>query len=430
MQSYPMIIDGREVTTDRTYPVRLPWDGTTMAEVHEGNVASLDCAIRASLEAAPMMASMENGERAGLLQKVADLLRRDAEEFASLLVAETGKPLREARLETERAQQTLVWASIAARELRGETVPIDGRLAITIRQPLGVIGAITPFNFPLNLSMHKIAPALAGGNSVVHKPSEVTPLSAIRLAKTFLEAGAPRGAYNIVTGDGEAIGRAMVADPRIAMITFTGSVAVGKEIRAQAGLKRVTLELGGNCPVIIEPDADLTLAVERCVAGSFAHSGQVCISVQRIFVHEKIADEFLHRLKAGADRLVIGHPMQESTEISSLISEEEAMRVESWIEEAISVGATRITGGQRSRATIRPCILAEVPPEAKMSCQEAFGPVVAVNRYSDLADAIRRANDSPYGLQSGLFTRDLTRAFETARKLQAGGILINDVPSF
>ena len=436
VDSYPMIIGGAEVTGARATEIPLPYDGTVMALVHEGDAATLDRAISAAAATAPLMRAMTNAQRSDLLLRVRELVIRDAAELATIIVCETGKPIREARIEAERAQQILLFAAMAARDLCGEAIPMDGspagagRLAMTVREPLGVIGAITPFNFPLNLTLHKVAPAIAGGNTVVHKPSEVTPVSAIRLARLFLEAGAPAGAYNVVTGDGEAIGRALVADPRIRMITFTGSVAVGKEIRANAGLRRVTLELGGNAPVIIEPDADLTLAVERCVQGSFSYSGQVCISVQRIFVHERIADEFLERFKAATERLVMGHPLEDTTAIASLISEDEAKRVESWIDDAVQKGAQRLTGGQRRRATIAPAILSEVPDGARMSCGEVFGPVVGVNRYSDIDDAIARANDTPYGLQSGLFTRDIGRAFEIARKLEAGGVLINDVAAF
>lgn len=416
------------------YTVRFPWDGSVVAEVPD---RPLQPALEAAVRASETMRSLSNAERSDLLLRALDLLRADTAAFAGVLCRETGKPIREARLEVERAQQTLLWSAIAARELCGEAVPIDGvpagkgRMAMTLREPLGVIASITPFNVPLNLALHKVGPALAAGNAVVHKPAELTPLSAIRLEDLLRRAGLPEGAYNVVTGeDGARLGRALVADPRPRMITFTGSVEVGREIRASAGLRRVTLELGGNSPVIIEPDADLPLAVERLVQGSFANSGQLCISTQRVFVHESIADEFLEAFRAATERLVIGHPEDERTDISCLITEAEARRVEAWIGDAVSLGARVVTGGTRRGATVVPTILTDVPVEAKMSCAEMFGPVVGVNRYSETADAIRLANATPYGLQSGVFTRDLARAFDIARKLECGGVIVNDVPLF
>ena len=243
-------------------------------------------------------------------------------------------------------------------------------------------------------------------------------------------AGLPQGAYNVVCGDGPALGQQLVADPHVAMVTFTGSVPVGKAIRAAAGLKRVTLELGSNSGLIIEPDADIDLAVSRSVAGSFSHSGQLCISVQRIFVHESIADSFLDKFVAATEKLRGGHPYEDDTDYSSLITEEAAIRVAEWIEEAVGAGARKRTGGQRKGATIPPTILEDVPATTRMACQEIFGPVVAVNRYRDLEEAIRLVNDTPYGLQAGIFTRDLERAFESARKLRVGGVMINEVPTF
>jgi len=303
-------------------------------------------------------------------------------------------------------------------------------MAMTIRQPLGIIGSITPFNLPLNLALHKAGPALAGGNAVIHKPSELTPLTAIRLAQLFTEAGVPAGAYNVITGDGAAIGRKLVTDTRVRMITFTGSVEVGKEIRSNAGLKRVTLELGGNAGLIVDEDADLDLAVERAIPGSFLYSGQICISVQRIYAHESIAAEFTQRFVRAAQSLRIGHPMEDTTDIASLISETEAERVASWIEDAVAHGAELLTGGERRGATVTPAVLRNLPKSAKMACSEVFGPVVSINAFDDIDTAIDDVNDTPYGLQAGIFTRDLSRAFHAARRLQAGGVIINDIPGF
>jgi acyl-CoA reductase-like NAD-dependent aldehyde dehydrogenase len=434
---YTMHVRGEPVAGSRTYAVRLPYDGSTVAHVHEGDLRTLDRAIEAARSAALEIRRMTNEQRSDLLLRVRSLLEREAGKLARILSLETGKPIREARIEVDRGRQTLMAAAIAARELAGEAVPIDaapagaGRLAMTVREPLGVVGAITPWNVPLNLALHKIAPAIAGGNAVVHKPSEITPLSALELAALVAEAGAPAGAYNVVTGDGAEIGQGMVRDPRIAMITFTGSVEVGKQIRANAGLKRVTLELGGNCPVVVEPDADLELAAKRCAEGGYLNSGQLCISVQRIFVHERVEQAFLERLRAITESsFPAGHPLEDGTMISSMITEDEAKRVEAWIDDAVKRGARRLTGGERRSATLTPCVIEGLPPGARISCDEVFGPVIAVERYTDLDDAIRKANGTAYGLQAGVFTRDIDRAFRIARALEAGGVIINDVPGF
>jgi acyl-CoA reductase-like NAD-dependent aldehyde dehydrogenase len=436
VETYPCYIGGEWIETSRQFDVRLPYDGTLVARVHQGDAATLDQAVAAAREGHRAMAAMANCERADLLQRAAAILERDAEEFARILCLETGKPIREARVEAERARQTVLAAAHEARQLHGEVVPMDyvpmgkGRLAMTFREPVGVIGAITPFNVPLNLALHKVAPALAAGNAVVHKPAEKTPWSAVRLARVFAEAGAPKGAYNVVNGMGPELGPLMARHPGLAMLTFTGSAAVGRQLRASAGLKRVTLELGNNSAVMVEPDADLDNAALRSVQGGFAHSGQVCISVQRIYAHESILSALVHRMREHAERLKIGHPLEESTDISSLITVEAAERVEAWIEEAIAQGARRVTGGPRRHATIPPTILTDVRPDARVSCEEAFGPLVVVHPYASLDQAVAAVNDSPYGLQAGVYTRDLEKAFRAARALRVGGVLINDVPMF
>lgn len=431
-----MFIGGEWVAAGAEQTVTLPYDGTPLGRVYKADAGMVARAIEAARQGARAMRELSNGERAELLERILALVRRDLEEFARLVACETGKPIKEARGEAERSLQTIIAAAQAARELRGEVVPIDaapagkGRMALTVREPLGVIGAITPFNFPLNLGLHKIAPALAGGNAVVHKPAGTTPLSALRLARAIEEAGAPRGAYNVITGDGGTIGGPLVESPDVAMITFTGSREVGLDIRARAGMKRVTLELGGNSAVVIEPDGDLDAAVARSVPGSFAHSGQVCISIQRIYVQEAVAEEFLEKFVAATRKLRIGHPLEETTDISSLITEKEAVRVEQWIHEAALQGAGVLTGGERRGATITPTILTHVPRTMKVCCQEVFGPVVVVERYGTLAEAIERVNDSMYGLQAGIYTRDLEKAFRAARRFEVGGVMINDIPTF
>jgi len=435
-RTHGLYIGGEWVETTRQDEVKLPYDGSAVGLVAHAEERHVEMAVRAAEQGAAAMASLANHQRADLLLRIADELKKDEGELAQRICAETGKPLKEARIEASRSVNTLIAAAHEARQLHGEVVPMDfasgaeGRLAMTIREPLGVIGAITPFNFPLNLALHKIAPALAAGNAVVHKPAERTPLSALRLAELVNRAGAPKGAYNVVTGDGPALAQAMLRNPAIAMITFTGSVPVGTALRAQAGLKRMTLELGNNSAAIIEPDADLDTAIKRSVQGAFAHSGQVCISLQRVFVHETIAEKYVDGLVAATRKLRLGHPYEESTDISSLIDEKAAVRVESWIQQAVDSGARLLCGGKRVKATIEPAVLVDVPPSARISCEEVFGPVVAVYRYSSLEDAIARTNDTPFGLQAGIFTTNLPRAFSAARKLHFGGVLINDIPTF
>jgi acyl-CoA reductase-like NAD-dependent aldehyde dehydrogenase len=429
-------IGGEWVDTPEHDPVRLPYDGSIVGEVPRAGVEVLDKAVAAARQGFARMRELTNYERADLLLRVCDLLRRDLAEYTQIVCAETGKPIREAKVEVERGLQTLIAAAHEARQLHGEVIPMEfspvgkGRMAITVREPLGVIGCITPFNVPLNLALHKVAPALAGGNAVVHKPATKTPLSALRLARTMEEAGVPKGAYNVITGSGAVIGMAMAEHPGLAMLTFTGSPEVGRIIKSRAGFKKVTLELGNNSAVIIEAGSDLDTAVARTVQGAFSHSGQVCISVQRVFVERSIAAEFVDRLKAGAEALQIGHPYEQSTDISSLIEEKEAVRIEEWIGDAVAGGAKVVTGGKRTRATVSPAVLTDVPGACPISCQEAFGPVVGIYPYDDLQSAIAQANHTPYGLQAGIFTPDIQRAFQTARKLDVGGVMINDIPMY
>jgi acyl-CoA reductase-like NAD-dependent aldehyde dehydrogenase len=435
-REFPMLVGGEWVRTPALRTIRLPCDGTAVGEVYEADSALADRAVAAAKTGSEAMAKLTQYERAELLDRMRRLLERDAAEFALLVSGESGKPIREARAEVDRSAQTLIASADAARRLRGEVIPMDaapigkGRWAMTVREPIGVIGAITPFNFPLNLGLHKIGPALAAGNSVVHKPAGNTPLSALRLARLIEEAGAPSGAYNVLTGPGGKLGTQLINDPRVAMITFTGSVPVGEQIRAQMGLRRATLELGSNSSVILEPDCDLDLLIPRCVTGSFAHSGQVCISVQNIYVQERIFPEFLDRFTAATQKLKIGHPFDDTTDVSSLITSDEAERVEKWIYHAVSRGAHLVTGGKRKDSTVEPAILTNVAPDLEVCCKEAFGPVVAVHRYARLEEAIGAVNASDYGLQAGLCTQDIRKAFEAARQLHVGGVIINDVPAY
>lgn len=431
-----MYIGGDWVSTPDQQTIELPYDGTSVATVYRASAKEVQMAVAAASAAAPAMREMTRDERSTILRRAYEKMLAAREELAMAVTNECGKPIREARTEVDRAAQTVLFASEEAHRLQGEVVPMDaspagkGRWGMTVREPLGVIAAITPFNFPLNLSMHKIGPAIAAGNTIVHKPASATPLSALLMARIFAECALPAGALNVVTGPGGLIGDLLVTHKDVAMVTFTGSVDVGVRIRNMVGMKRVTLELGGNAAVIVEEDADLDAAVPRSVVGAFAHSGQVCISVQRIFVHRKIRAEFLERFVEATRKLRIGHPHDPATDISSLITLGEAERVESWIGEAIQAGASLLSGGTRRRATIEPTILADAPTTVRAACREVFGPVVVVNSYDTLDEAIERVNHSEYGLQAGIYTRDMEKAFRAARRIRTGGVHINEVPAY
>lgn len=433
---HAMFIGGERVKTEQRQAVRLPYDGSLVAEVFVAGAEQVQAAVAAAKAAAPLMREMTAAERANLLHKAYHRLLERREELALAVSSESGKPIKEARVEVERASQTLLFSAEEAHRLRGEVVPMEaapagkGHWAITVREPLGVIAAITPFNFPLNLSMHKIAPALAAGNAVVHKPASSTPVSALLMAEIFEECGLPPGALNVITGPGGAIGDMLSTHPDIAMVTFTGSPEVGTRIRSLAGMKRVTLELGNNSALIVDEDGAVEEAASRAVPGSFAHSGQVCISIQRIYVHRRVRDEFLERFMAGARSLKLGHPHDPSTDISSLISEQEARRIEEWIAEAVAAGARLVSGGKRRGATVEPAVLTDVPPHVRLSCREAFGPVVGINSFQSLDEALELVNRSDYGLQAGLYTRDISKAFTAARKLHVGGVMINEIPQY
>ena len=436
MNEYPLVINGQSVRTARSATIRIPFDDSPVAEVFQAGPEEVAAAIAAAQHAAPVMRALTRDQRSGILRQAGQRLQERKEEFARAVSSESGKPLREARLEVDRGAQTLLFSSEEAHRIVGEVVPMDaspagaGRWGMTIRQPLGVIAAITPFNFPLNLSLHKIGPALAAGNAVVHKPASATPLSALLLADLFSSCGLPPGALNVIPGPGGAIGDMLVEHPGIAMITFTGSAEVGLRIRARAGLKRVTLELGNNSALIVDDEARLEEAVARAVPGSFAHSGQVCISVQRILVHRRVRDEFLDRFLAATRALRLGHPLEDSTEVSSLITEQEAVRVESWIGDAVRAGARLASGGARHHATVTPAVLTDVPPESAVWSKEAFGPVAGINAFKTLDEAIAAVNQSDYGLQAGIFTTNIEKAFRAAEQVHVGGFLINDVPQF
>ena len=430
-------IGARRVTTDDVIVVRSPYDGHEIGRVPACGSAEVGQAV-ASARAVLEGGRLAPWQRAAILDTAARLLSERTEQFARIIAEEAAKPIKTARIEAMRAVSTFTFAAVAARSLTGEMVPIDaadvgeGKLAFTLRVPIGVVGAISPFNFPLNLVAHKVAPAIAAGCPVVLKPASQTPRSALALADLLLdECGLPPGHLNVVTGGGGTVGNALVDSPDVAMITFTGSPDVGWGIKARAPRKKVGLELGNNAPVIAEPDADLaTLARKVSVAG-FSHAGQSCISTQRIYVHQDVGEKFLGELVPLVEALVVGDPLDEATDVSALITAGERDRVKSWIDEAVDGGAhVRAGGVVRDDGMLAPTVLTNVTPEMKVCSQEVFGPVVAVQTYQELDDALRLANDTRYGLQAAIFTQDLSVALRAARSLDFGGVLINEVPTW
>ncbi len=432
----PMLIDGAPVVADAVTDVRSPYDGRLVGRVPRGDASHIDRAVAAAaatLAAGPLPAY----RRAEILDTAARLLAERRDEFAAILSAESAKPITTARGEATRAVDTLRFSAAVARTLGGELIPLDassagvGKLGFVKRVPIGVIAGISPFNFPLNLVCHKVAPAIAAGCPVVLKPASSTPLTALALARMLVEdCGLPPGWLHVVTVPG-SVANHLVDHPDVAMVTFTGSPEVGWAIRARAPRKKVSLELGNNSPVVIEPDADWRDAAARIRVAAFSFAGQSCISTQRLYVHRSIHDEFLAELVAQVATLRVGDPADESTDVSALIDAGETDRVASWIEEAVAGGARVAAGGRRgSDGVLTPTVLADVTPDMKVCAQEVFGPVVTVAAYDDFEEALRLANDSEYGLQAAVFTRDLRKALRAADVLDFGGVLVNEVPTW
>lgn len=434
---YRVLIGGEWIGDDLAgIDVLNPYDDTLIGVVPEATPELVDKAIVAAQQGFRVISAMPAWKRAEVLEKAAGFMLRDKEEIAGIIAKEAGKSWKFALAEAERTAETFRFASLEARNEHGAVVPMDaspvsaGRFGFYLRVPIGVIGAITPFNFPMNLVAHKVAPAIAAGNALVVKPATKTPLSLLKMAELLEEAGLPGGVLNVLIGSGKVVGNQLVQDERLAMITFTGSPAVGRGIKALAGLKRVTLELGSNSPTIIDEDADLSKAVPRCVMGSFANSGQVCISVQRIFVHRKRYAEFLSEIVAATRQLVVGDPMDRRCDIGPMISDVELQRAIKWLDEAKSLGATVETGGNRIGNCLEPTILSGVTPDMQVMCSEVFAPIVSIVPFDTFEQALDMADASVYGLQAGIYTNDINKAFQAVKRLDVGGVIINDVPTF
>jgi acyl-CoA reductase-like NAD-dependent aldehyde dehydrogenase len=429
-----LLLDGEWLETGRWIEVRSPYDDGVVARVPQAGAdearRAVDAAERAMREPLPAH------KRAEILVRVAGALGKRADEAARLITAEAGKPLKAARVEVARAMSTFTIAAVEARKLAGEVVPMEGtqagegKLGVTMRVPIGVVGAITPFNFPLNLVAHKIAPALAAGCAVVLKPATQTPLSALLLAELETDAGLPPGWLNVLVGPAAEIGDVLVDDERVRLITFTGSSGVGWKLRERAPRKRVNLELGNATPGIVEPDAEVETAAAKIAANAFSFAGQSCISVQRVYVHRDVYDDFKARFLPKVDSLVTGDPVDEETDVGPLIAPSERERVLAWIEEARAGGAEILTGGELDGDLLRPTVVERPPADAKLACEEAFGPVCTLEPYDALEDAVARANGTRYGLQAGIFTGALATALYAAGCLEFGGVTINEVPTF
>ncbi|WP_026700629.1 aldehyde dehydrogenase family protein [Salibacterium aidingense] len=432
-----LFVNGAERQAGKNYPLYHPHTDEKLADIAESSKRDMDEAISSAEKAFKNMKALTSRERADILFQSATLLDKRKQEAADIISKEACKPMKSARNEVNRTVQTLRFSAEEAKRLNGEYLSLDaaeggeGRDAFTIHEPLGVIGAITPFNFPLNLTTHKVGPAVAAGNTVVIKPAEQTPLSSLLLADIFTQAGLPAGAIAVIPGDGPALGEVMINDERVKKISFTGSPEVGRLIKSQAGLKRVTLELGSNAAMYVDQSCanELENIVDKAVAGAFMYNGQVCLSTQRIYVHEELFDLFKQSFVEKTKKVKFGDPSEEDTMVSSLITKKSQQRVLDWIDEAKKGGANVLTGGQSNRNGVLPTVLTNVDRREKISCNEVFGPVVLINKVNDANDAIDNINDSRFGLNAGLFSNNLQQAMKMAHQLEVGQVLINDVPT-
>lgn len=413
-----------------------PYAQELIAQIPQVSRAEVEHVIEVAYEARKQMATLTAYERASILEHIAQLLKENREKGAAIIALEAAKPMKFALAEMDRTIETYKFAAEEAKRLTGEMIPMDaakngaGRFGYTIQQPLGVIGAITPFNFPQNLVAHKVGPAIAAGNTIVLKPASQTPLSALFLAELIDKTALPKGAFNVVTGSGKIVGDAIVESDKVQMVTFTGSPAVGISIRDKAGLKRVALELGSNSGLIIDKGVNISQIVPKCVTGAFSNQGQVCISLQRTYVMDEVFDDFIEQFAELTKQLVIGNPLEETTDVSAMIHRAEQQRAMSWVEEAVANGATVVTGGTIENDIFMPTILTNVAPQSKVCCQEVFAPIVIVNRITSIEEGIQAINDSNYGLQAGIFTNDIATAFKASKELEVGGVMINDIPTY
>ncbi len=427
-----MLIGGAWVDKKETIPVHRPYDGKVIDHIPAGTKEDVVKAIESAVEGFQVSKKMPVHKRMEILWGVVDYIRKNFEDFAKMIASEGSKTIREARKETARCMNTISVSAEEARRILGETIPFDSfpggenRVGYYYRFPIGVIVAITPFNDPLNLVAHKLGPAIAAGNSVVLKPATDTPLSALKLGEAFLAAGLPPKVLNIITGRGSEIGDVLVSHPAVRMITLTGGVEAGVQILKRSGLKKISMELGSNCPVIVCEDADMSKAIDLSVSGAFWAVGQNCIGVQRMFIHEKVFDGYVKKFVEQTKAMKVGDQLDESTDMGAMINEREAKRVEEWVDDAVKQGGKILTGGKRNGNFYDPTVMVDVPENAKLAVEEVFGPVVLMYKYNDLDDAIKRSNSVNYGLHAAVFTQDINKAFKAVYELDFGSVIVND----
>ncbi len=435
MKEYELLINGKWESSEETREIQSPYNQEPVAKIHFASTPQMKDAVTAAHEAFGETKKLSSLERSQALEKISSEINRDKEELARSIALSSGKTIKSSRIEVERAVNTFNVASEEAKRIGGEIIPLDlspqteERWGLVRHFPLGVIGAISPFNFPLNLVAHKVAPAFASGNSVVLRPASQVSITSMLLGKIINETDYPAGGINIVPSGYEAA-EVLLNDERVKMLTFTGSPEIGWELKKKAHKKKVTLELGGNAAVIVEPDANLDFALPRIILGAFSYSGQICISIQRIFLHQQIYDRFMADFADATKKLKMGDPLEEDTDIGPMINIGAAEQAEEWLTEAVENGARVIAGGKREGPMFEPTILENVKPELRISWLEAFAPVVVIYRYKDFEDALKGVNYSIYGLQAGVFTGNLNKAFRAYEVLDVGGVIINDIPTF
>jgi len=435
IRSYGFFVNGNWVAHGREAVITSPYDRSVLGVVSEAGRDDIENAIESAVQAFAITRKMSSYQRASVLRKIVDGIVARRDEFARTICQEAAKPIKTARVEVDRAINTFQIAAEESMRIYGEYIPLDtiestpGRWGLVRRFPLGPVFAITPFNFPLNLVAHKVAPAIAAGCPIILKPAPQTPISSFLLAEVVQESGWPEGGLAVMPMSNDDAG-VLVADERIKLLTFTGSAAVGWQLKSRAGKKRVTLELGGNASVIVHSDADITYAVHRCLAGGFSYGGQTCISVQRILVHQPVFDRFTAMLIEGVGKLKCGDPALETTDVPPLIREQDAVRVAEWIDEAVEAGAKLLCGGKRNGAMVEPAVLTGTTANMRVNCAEVFGPVVTVEPYETFEEALSNINNSAYGLQAGLLTQNALLIQTAFEELQVGSLIVGDIPSF
>ena len=434
-KQYKYLVGGEWRSSEQKVYIANPYNGSAVGVLSLANEEDIEDGIQSALNAFSVLRSLSGYERSKILSRIVHALEKRRDEFAEMISNESGKPIRFSNAEVDRAVSTFQIASEEATRITGDVLPLDvtstvkNRKGIVTRFPIGVIACISPFNFPLNLIAHKIAPAIASGNSFIIKPPPQAPLTSLLLGDCLLDSGLPESAVNILPCE-NAIAERLVTDARIAMLSFTGSAAVGWELKQKAGKKKVALELGGNAAVIVDKHADVTLAVERCALGAFAYAGQVCIKVQRIYVHKSLYKQFEMKFLEAASELKVGNPLENNTIVGPMINLAEAERVEKWVKEAISDGANIAWGGKRRGSMIEPTVLDGVKPSMKVCSEEIFGPVATLHKFESLDRAVEEVNESRYGLQAGIFSSDVNSIMYAYKHLEVGGVIANDYPTF